>query len=259
MSRGRPRCARRHGQSVRDYYGLSVAPTSAASPLSITVAHGSEINRLVHTILHGFVFHIGWLIPIFLAVMLVLRIFAIRSGLILVIEETRIAEILREALSRAGFAVDSASRCAEGREALSLTAYDAAVLDLGLPDGDGRALLTDLQCSRNKIPVLVLTARDVVEDRVSGLDAGADEHLVKPFATAEVIAHLRALLTRPWADLFCRRRTCRGRIGGFAVAGKPQPRSLRASEKGDDRFALLCVFHTRVNHLVPWHELLRVG
>jgi DNA-binding response OmpR family regulator len=77
---------------------------------------------------------------------------------ILVIEdETRIIEILQEALSRAGFAADSASRCAEAREALSLTAYDAAVLDLGLPDGDGRALLTDLQSSRNKIPVLVLT------------------------------------------------------------------------------------------------------
>ena len=121
---------------------------------------------------------------------------------ILVIEdETRIIEILQEALSRAGFAADSASRCAEAREALSLMAYDAAVLDLGLPDGDGRALLTDLQSSRNKIPVLVLTARDAVEDRVSGLDAGADDYLVKPFATAEVVARLRALLRRPGGAL----------------------------------------------------------
>jgi DNA-binding response OmpR family regulator len=115
---------------------------------------------------------------------------------ILVIEdEARITEILEEALSRAGFAVDSASRCGEAREALSLAAYDAAVLALGLPDGDGRALLADLQASR-KIPVLVLTARDAVEDRVSGLDAGADDYLVKPFATAEVIARVRALLRR---------------------------------------------------------------
>jgi DNA-binding response OmpR family regulator len=121
---------------------------------------------------------------------------------ILVVEdEARITEILQEALSRAGFAVDLASRCAEAREALSLTAYDAAVLDLGLPDGDGRELLADLQSSRTKIPVLVLTARDTVEDRVSGLDAGADDYVVKPFATAEVIARVRALLRRPGGAL----------------------------------------------------------
>jgi DNA-binding response OmpR family regulator len=125
-----------------------------------------------------------------------------RAVRILVIEdEARITEILQEALSSAGFAVDSASRCGEAREALSLTAYDAAVLDLGLPDGDGRELLADLQSSRHKIPVLVLTARDAVEDRVSGLDAGADDYLVKPFATAEVIARVRALLRRPGGAL----------------------------------------------------------
>jgi len=121
---------------------------------------------------------------------------------ILVIEdEARITEILQEALSRAGFAVDLARRCDEARDALSLTAYDAAVLDLGLPDGDGRTLLADLQSSRNKVPVLVLTARDAVEDRVAGLDAGADDYLVKPFATAEVIARVRALLRRPGGAL----------------------------------------------------------
>ena len=121
---------------------------------------------------------------------------------ILVIEdEARITEILQEALSRAGFTVDSAIRCDEARDALSLTAYDAAVLDLGLPDGDGRTLLADLQSSGNKVSVLVLTARDAVEDRVSGLDAGADDYLVKPFATAEVIARVRALLRRPGGAL----------------------------------------------------------
>ena len=121
---------------------------------------------------------------------------------ILVIEdEARITEILQEALSRAGFTVDLARRCAEARDALSLTTYDAAVLDLGLPDGDGRTLLADLQSSRNKPPVLVLTARDAVEDRVSGLDAGADDYLVKPFATTEVIARVRALLRRPGGAL----------------------------------------------------------
>ena len=121
---------------------------------------------------------------------------------ILVIDdEPGITEILQEALSRAGFTVDLARQCAEARDALSLMAYDAAVLDLGLPDGDGRTLLADLQSSRNKPPVLVLTARDAVEDRVSGLDAGADDYLVKPFATTEVIARVRALLRRPGGAL----------------------------------------------------------
>src|SRR5262249_47815300 len=121
---------------------------------------------------------------------------------ILVIEdEARITEILQEALRCAGFTVDLARRCDEARDALSLTAYDAAVLDLGLPDGDGRTLLADLQSSRNKVPVLVLTARDAVQDRVAGLDAGADDYLVKPFATTEVIARVRALLRRPGGAL----------------------------------------------------------
>src|SRR5215472_4445333 len=121
---------------------------------------------------------------------------------ILVVEdEVRITEILQEALSRAGFTVDFARRCDEARDAFSLTAYDAAVLDLGLPDGDGRTLLADLQSSRNKVPVLVLTARDAVEDRVAGLDAGADDYLVKPFAMSEVIARTKALLRRPGAAL----------------------------------------------------------
>jgi CheY-like chemotaxis protein len=125
-----------------------------------------------------------------------------RAVRILIIEdEIRITEILQETLTRAGFAVDSARRCAEAREALSLSAYDAAVLDLGLPDGDGRSLLADLQSSHNRVPVLILTARDTLQDRVSGLDAGADDYLVKPFATAEVIARLRALLRRPGGAL----------------------------------------------------------
>jgi len=121
---------------------------------------------------------------------------------VLVVEdEVRIAEILQAALSRSGFVVDPVRRCAEAREALSLTSYDAVVLDLGLPDGDGLTLLADLQSSRNRVPVLVLTARDTVQDRVSGLDAGADDYLVKPFATAEVVARIKALLRRPGGAL----------------------------------------------------------
>jgi DNA-binding response OmpR family regulator len=121
---------------------------------------------------------------------------------VLVIEdELRIGEVLRSGLQRAAFAVDVVKSCGDGREALALTAYDAAILDLGLPDGDGLALLSELRASHNGLPILILTARDAVEDRVSGLDTGADDYLVKPFAITEVIARLKALLRRPGGAL----------------------------------------------------------
>ncbi|MBI2737353.1 MAG: response regulator [Rhodospirillales bacterium] len=121
---------------------------------------------------------------------------------ILVIEdEGRIAEILRSALSRAGFTVDSVRLYAEGSAAVATNPYDAVVLDLGLPDGDGLSLLGEMRARGSAIPILVLTARDAVERRVAGLDAGADDYLIKPFATSEVVARVKALLRRPGGAL----------------------------------------------------------
>lgn len=120
---------------------------------------------------------------------------------LLIEDETRIVELLTAALIRAGFVVDSFGTCADGREALSLLPYDAAILDLGLPDGDGLSLLTAMRSEGNKVPILVLTARDTVEDRVVGLDTGADDYLVKPFAVSELVARIKALLRRPGAAL----------------------------------------------------------
>ena len=117
---------------------------------------------------------------------------------VLVVEdEPRIAELVRSALERAGFVIDTVATAKDARAALSLVPFDAAILDLGLPDDDGEAVLIELRRSRSSIPVLVLTARDAVEDRVAGLDAGADDYLVKPFAMAELIARTKALLRRP--------------------------------------------------------------
>jgi DNA-binding response OmpR family regulator len=121
--------------------------------------------------------------------------------LLVIEDEMRIAEILKNGLEQAGFTVDIVHLLADAREALALTAYDAAILDLGLPDGDGLKLLAEIRPTPNRIPILVLTARDAVEDRVCGLDAGADDYLVKPFAMAEVVARTKALLRRPGGAL----------------------------------------------------------
>src|SRR5579883_2621639 len=117
--------------------------------------------------------------------------------LLIVEDEARIAELLQRALERADFVVDAVRLVADAREVLSAIPYDAAILDLGLPDGDGMKLLGELRSAGNRIPILVLTARDAVEDRVIGLDSGADDYLIKPFAMAELIARTKALLRRP--------------------------------------------------------------
>jgi DNA-binding response OmpR family regulator len=117
--------------------------------------------------------------------------------LLIIEDETRIAEIVRSALVRAGFTVDAVGLYSEADAALAANRYDVVALDLGLPDGDGLSLLKGMRQRGNAVPVLVLTARDAVEQRVAGLDSGADDYLIKPFAIAEVIARIKALLRRP--------------------------------------------------------------
>lgn len=120
---------------------------------------------------------------------------------LIVEDELRIAELTQRALAQAGFISDVARLCSEASAALATTSYDAMILDLSLPDGDGVRVLRDLRAAGNAIPILVLTARDAVEDRVGGLDAGADDYLVKPFALSEVVARVKALLRRPGGAL----------------------------------------------------------
>ncbi|MDE2486835.1 MAG: response regulator transcription factor [Alphaproteobacteria bacterium] len=120
---------------------------------------------------------------------------------LLVEDESRIAELVAATLARAGFTVDVLVTAQDAGHALAATPYDAAVLDLGLPDADGLQVLAELRRRGSSLPVLVLTARDAVEDRVAGLDAGGDDYLVKPFASVELVARLKALLRRPGAAL----------------------------------------------------------
>jgi two-component system, OmpR family, response regulator len=115
---------------------------------------------------------------------------------LLVIEDDRsLREAVSDGLRHAGFAVDAVGSAEAGLERLDANAYDLMVLDLGLPGADGLALLQSIR-PRMVLPVLVLTARGAVEDRVTGLDAGADDYLPKPFAFAELVARVRALLRR---------------------------------------------------------------
>lgn len=117
--------------------------------------------------------------------------------LLVIEDEDRLAGILKSRLGEVGFAVDVASLAADASIALELINYDAAVLDLGLPDGYGLAVLTAARQAGKALPILILTARDAVEDRVAGLNAGADDYLTKPFAMAELVARIKALLRRP--------------------------------------------------------------
>jgi DNA-binding response OmpR family regulator len=117
--------------------------------------------------------------------------------LLIVEDEARIAELVRNGLIRAGFTVDTAGSAADANAALELGSYDAAILDLGLPDGDGLDVLAGARRRGQSIPFLLLTARDTVDDRVLGLNAGADDYLVKPFAMDELVARTKALLRRP--------------------------------------------------------------
>src|SRR4051812_1781034 len=121
--------------------------------------------------------------------------------LLLVEDESRLIELLRTALDRAGFVVDVAAKRCDAAAALQTSNYDAMILDLGLPDGDGLDLLQQLRNRSSSLPVLILTARDSISDRVRGLDTGADDYLVKPFAVAELIARTKALLRRPGGAL----------------------------------------------------------
>ena len=112
-------------------------------------------------------------------------------------DERELAELTASALGRAGFAVDIAGSLAEAEEAVAVMTYDAIILDLGLGDGNGLALLRSLRSRGASVPVLILTARDALEDRVMGLDSGADDYVLKPFHMSELISRVRAVLRRP--------------------------------------------------------------
>jgi two-component system copper resistance phosphate regulon response regulator CusR len=116
--------------------------------------------------------------------------------LLVVEDETKVGDYLRQGLLEAGFMVDLARNGLDGHHLAMTGPYDLIVLDVMLPDIDGWRIVKSLREAGKNIPVLFLTARDSVEDRVKGLELGADDYLVKPFAFTEFLARVRALLRR---------------------------------------------------------------
>lgn len=182
--------------------------------------------------------------------------------LLIVEDETKIGDYLRQGLSEAGFVVDLARNGLDGHHLALTEDYNLLILDIMLPGIDGWEILKSLRESGRNVPVLFLTARDNVDDRVKGLELGADDYLVKPFAFAELLARVRTLLRRGAApavettltvadldlDLMRRRVTRAGQriqltAKEFALLelllrhqGEVLPRSLIASQVWDMNF-----------------------
>lgn len=117
---------------------------------------------------------------------------------VLLVEDNRkISKLLCDGLAEAGFNAEPALTADEALAALSTATFSLVVLDLGLPDQDGIEVLNTLRNQKNSVPVLILTARDTLDQKLKGLNSGADDYMTKPFETAEVVARVRALLRRP--------------------------------------------------------------
>lgn len=117
--------------------------------------------------------------------------------LLLVEDSLRLRELLGENLRGAHYPLDAVGTAAEARAAVTVVRYDLFIIDLGLPDDDGMSLIHELRSAGCKTPVLVITARAGISDRIAGLDGGADDYIVKPFNHSELLARIRALLRRP--------------------------------------------------------------
>jgi two-component system OmpR family response regulator len=145
--------------------------------------------------------------------------------ILIVEDEPSLSRQLRQTLEGAGYAVDSAEDGEEGQFLGETESYDAVILDLGLPEVDGLTVLDRWRKAGQKMPVLVLTARDSWSDKVAGLDAGADDYLAKPFQSEELIARLRALIRRASgnasSELVAGDVRLDGRSGRVTLAGEP--------------------------------------
>ncbi len=117
-------------------------------------------------------------------------------NLLIVEDDAKVANMLKQGLQESGYTTTHARAAQQAMELLDQNAFDLVLLDLGLPGLDGIEVLRHLRAKHNSVPVIILTARDSVDDRVKGLDEGADDYLVKPFAFPELLARIKASLRR---------------------------------------------------------------
>ena len=148
----------------------------------------------------------------------------VTARILLVEDDERIRMELLDALRASGFDVDVSVQAGHARRALERD-YDLVLLDLGLPDGDGLDLCRHLRSRGRSVPVIILTARDAPEDRVRGLDVGADDYVVKPFHTPELIARIRSVLRRAG------RSAGPGSVQWADLSADPDSRTARRGEK----------------------------
>jgi DNA-binding response OmpR family regulator len=173
--------------------------------------------------------------------------------LLVVEDEADLVSALKVGLSRAGYAVDTALTVAEAGRKLAVEPYDLVVLDLMLPDGDGFELCRRIRGTRRETRILMLTARSALTDRVRGLDAGADDYLTKPFALAELLARVRALLRRDTGT-----GTAVLSVGDVVLdtARQDARRGERELPLTRKEFGVLEYLMTRPGHVVSAEELL---
>lgn len=116
--------------------------------------------------------------------------------ILIVDDDERLRSVVKRGLTEDGYAVDAAGNGEEGEYLASINKYDLVILDVMMPKADGLSVCRSLREAQNNVPILMLTAKDAVPDRVAGLNSGADDYLVKPFAFDELVARVRALTRR---------------------------------------------------------------
>lgn len=167
--------------------------------------------------------------------------------ILLIEDENTLRELIARALRKEGYVVEEAATCGEAWDKLTMFSYDCVLLDIMLPDGSGMDILKSFKAGGKTMNVIIISARDSLEDKVAGLDEGADDYLPKPFHMAELLARVKSVI----------RRTGGGKPGGLTFGNVTVNQEARTAEAGGRPLALLkkeydilCHFIMRPGHMI---------